>query len=347
MFSINRRRAIVLGVSAGAVLAGGRGAMAATSASIAQSAAQTGYVAPLVAFEKNFIRDEGLDLSIVVSGGGTKNRDMVAAGEADFGLGDSTHALQMTNRGRPAKLMMGVDKLCVYAIIAIRKDLYDAGITSLESLAAWKRPDGSKPVIGVPSIGGGSQTYASFILEAIGKGDALNWVAVGLMKTMLGALSTKQVDAIVPTPSWLWEAEAKGWGNAIFDATDDATWSRIFGGPVPATSIYLRQTTIDSDRGKVQAFANALARSLAWIKASEPAEIYDLVGPKYFPELERGTALRELETYKKAFNYTGLISEDDYKRGGAVWFRPSTQINPISFAEGVDNSFMQSAQAKG
>lgn len=341
MVWFNRRQTIVLG--AACALLGRSRAVAATPAVIAQSAAMPGYIAPLVAFEKNFFRDEGLDLKIIVSGGGTRNRDMIAAGEADFGLGDSTHSLQMTNRGRPSKLLMGIDDRCAYAIIAIRKDLYNSGITSLAQLTEWKRPDGSKPIIGVPTIGGGSQVYASYILEAIGKGTSLNWVAVGLMKTMLGALSTKQVDAIVPTPAWLWELEEHQWGVSIFDATDTPTWNKIFGGSLPATAIYLRQSLIDSDRQKVQAFANGLLRSSRWIETARPEEIYGLVGEKYFREIPLKTALRELVTYKKVFNYRGTISSEDFARGAAVWFRPSTQIKPVSFRDGVDNSFLEEA----
>jgi len=76
----------------------------------------------------------------------------------------------------------------------IRKDLYDAGIDTVEKFAKWKRPDGRKPILGVSSIGGTAHLWAHYFMYAFGYADDVNWVGLGNVDTMLGALRSKQID---------------------------------------------------------------------------------------------------------------------------------------------------------
>lgn len=307
----------------------------------------TNYAPQLIAMSEGFLEDEGLDFSLVVSGGGSKLREIVAADQADFGLGDITHSLQMTNRGRPSKVLMAIDQRCVIANIVIRQDLYEAGIDTLEKLLAWKRPDGSKPLMAVTTLGGGQHAYAAYILNRVPGGEnAVTWIAGGVTHTILGGLQTKKFDAIVAPPSWQFEAEDRGWGKAIVDLRDEKLSYELFGGPVSTTVFYARQPTIDKDPAKVQAYVNAMYRAMQWIKGASVEEFYASVGEKYLNALPPEMVKREIAYYQETFYFDGVVTPEAYANGGKVWFGGMSEIKPIDYAEAVDSRFVEAAREK-
>src|SRR5690242_10570659 len=72
------------------------------------------YAANMVALGLGIAREEGLELKIVPTDGGAKSRQVLAAGEADFGHGDATHPLQLSNRGKAAKILFVSETIATY-----------------------------------------------------------------------------------------------------------------------------------------------------------------------------------------------------------------------------------------
>jgi NitT/TauT family transport system substrate-binding protein len=69
------------------------------------------------------------------------------------------------------------------------------------------------------------------------------------------------------------ESREQGWGELLFDGTDEAIWNKYIGGRVPVTAHFTLQSTIDKDPAKMQAFVIALWRATQWIKVHKPEEI--------------------------------------------------------------------------
>lgn len=316
------------------------------SASGANTTHIMNYVPHIIAVTQKFMAAEGLDFKLITTGGGSKLREVVAAGQVQFGIADTSHVIQLINRGKPAKLLMGVDSKASITNIVVRKDLYDKGITTIGKLAALKRPDGAKPIIAVASIGGGQHMYASFIFEKLGLYNKMNWLGGGVTSTMLGSLQTGKFDAIVVVPSWQFEILDKGYGRVIFDATDDAVWNNLFGGAMPVTCVYALQSTIDNQPAVVQAYVNAMYRSMKWLETASPKQVWDATGEKYFGELGKDIALKEAAFFKPLFNYSGLVSQSSFANGGRVWFRESTEMKATTYADAVDLSFLGNSRRK-
>ena len=66
----------------------------------AHSVNTTIYAAHMVANAKGFMGDEGLNMFLIEARGGSNVRKILAAGQVGYALGDSSHPLQLTNRGR-------------------------------------------------------------------------------------------------------------------------------------------------------------------------------------------------------------------------------------------------------
>jgi NitT/TauT family transport system substrate-binding protein len=301
------------------------------------------YQTQFVADRIGYFKEAGLDCKLIQGGSGVKTREIIASSQGDIGIGDITHPMQLSNHGRAGRVLMPVDTRSASVIFIIRKDLRDQGITTLEALAAWKRPDGRKPIVSVSSLGGTNHVWASYYMETMGLDDKVTWIGTGNVDTMLGSLKTKQVDVLVSSLSLLNDSVAQGWGALLFDGTDEAIWNKYIGGKVPVTAHFTLQSAIDKDPPKMQAFVTALWRATQWIKAHSPEEVYETIEP-YVGSTSRSANILEIETLKKVADYDGTIDAAGWTRGEKVWFREMTGIKPLAIADLVSPTFIDAAR---
>jgi NitT/TauT family transport system substrate-binding protein len=344
---ITRRQALVAGsaLAATSLLPGvsrGEG----NSASLAFGPVSPVYSIGMIAELKGYFKDEGLDTKLVSGSSGTFSRQTLAAGQATFAHGDASHPLQLTAHGKPCKILLATEMVCSYANIVVRRDLHDDGINSVESLAAYKRADGAKPIVAATAIGSGTWVYGTYIFEARGLGDKVNWVAGGGPSTMFPSLQTRQFDAIMAPPSWIVEVEKKGFGNAIYDTSKPGMFEKDFGGTVPVLVMYVLEDTIEQDKAKVQAFVNAIYRSMQWMKATPPAEVQALVAPKFFLGYDSDAVGAELRFDTSTWAYDGNVDRASFERGAKPWYRKGTEIPETKYQDIVDMSFLDTAKAK-
>jgi NitT/TauT family transport system substrate-binding protein len=304
------------------------------------------YAPNMVAQLAGFGAKAGLDLKLQIPDGGVKARQILAAGEAEFGHGDTSHPLQLTNRGKACKILMGMETICSYANILVRQDLYDQGLSTVTKLSQWKRPGGAKPIVAATAIGSGTWLYGTYIFGKLGAKDAVNWVAGGGTSTMLGGLKEKHFDAIMALPSWQFDAEKNGWGKTIYDVRSEKDWNAAFGGSVPTGVVYAQKSTVDAKPELVQAYVDAMYQSMQWLKSHSIDEAFALVGPKYMGDYNPEAAKREFEYFKGAWNFAGGIDKAAYERGGRVFFREGTEIQPIPYEQVVDMRFVENARKK-
>jgi NitT/TauT family transport system substrate-binding protein len=301
------------------------------------------YQTQFVADRIGYFKEAGLDCKLIQGGSGVKTREIIASSQGDIGIGDITHPMQLSNHGRAGRVLMPVDTRSASVIFIIRKDLRDQGITTLEALAAWKRPDGRKPIVSVSSLGGTNHVWASYYMETMGLDDKVTWIGTGNVDTMLGSLKTKQVDVLVSSLSLLNDSVAQGWGALLFDGTDEAIWNKYIGGKVPVTAHFTLQSTIDKDPPKMQAFVTALWRATQWIKAHSPEEVYETI-EAYVGSTSRSANILEIATLKKVADYDGTIDAAGWTRGEKVWFREMTGIKPLAIADLVSPTFIDAAR---
>src|SRR6202171_504089 len=170
------------------------------------------YQTQFVADRIGYFKEAGLDCKLIQGGSGVKTREIIASSQGDIGIGDITHPMQLSNHGRAGRVLMPVDTRSSSVMFIIRKDLRDQGITTLEELTAWKRPDGRKPIVSVSSLGGTNHVWASYYMETMRLDQKVTWIGTGNVDTMLGSLKTKQVDVLVSS-LWLLNASKEPrWG---------------------------------------------------------------------------------------------------------------------------------------
>src|SRR6202789_4607705 len=150
---ITRRSALTV-IAGGAARAGGRARAGDMSGRALYPVAVPIYQSQFVADRAGYFKDAGLDCKLIQGGSGVKTREIIASSQGDVGIGDVTHPMQLANHGRAGRILLPTDTRSGSVMFIIRKDLWDQGITTLEKLTEWKRPDGRKPIVSVSSLGG-------------------------------------------------------------------------------------------------------------------------------------------------------------------------------------------------
>ena len=340
--------------AAAAVTAGWRRAAHAQSSkpiTVAHSVSTFVYGQHLVAREKKHFDDERVSIGgFIVPGGGARVVNAVTAGQAMFGLGDSNHPLKATEKGRETVMLFATDTRCSYANVVVRKDLWDKGVRSIESLADAGLV-GRKAIVAATAIGSGTYVYGVYVFRntrtpaGAPVNDAVEWVGGGASTTMLGGLKAGKFDAIMAVPEWQWAAEEEGFGKPIYDVQDERAWTRVFGGPIPVTVGYTLRETIDRAPDLVQAYVNAVYRAQQWIRRAKEEEIAEVIHKPYMDTFSRDVVVRSIRYYKTIFDWDFAIDEKDYANGLKV-FIPIAVEKPLPFARVVDTSFLAKARAK-
>ena len=305
--------------------------------------AEVAYMAQYVADRQGFFKDAGLDVKLIQGGSGVKMREIVASGQGDIGIGDTSHPMQLSNHGRTARILLPVDQRNASVVFMINKQLADSGVKTLAQFAESKRPDGHKPIIGVSSLGGTNHVWASYYMEVMKLDDKVTWVGVGDVESMLGALKTRQVDVLVNSTALLQHAIENNWGGLLFDGSSEANWNQYIGGKVPATAHFTLQAAIDQDKPKIQAYVTALWRAVQWIKTHSAEDMFGAAEP-YLGGTSRDASLFDIRQMIPVFDYTGEIDQAAYERGAKVWFREVTGIKPIKMGDIIDESFAMAAK---
>ncbi|HZR74267.1 ABC transporter substrate-binding protein [Bradyrhizobium sp.] len=337
------RRSALTVIAGGASLATSRARAESMSGRAIYPVATPIYQSQFVADRLGYFKDVGLDCKLIQGGSGVKTREIIASSQGDVGIGDVTHPMQLANHGRAGRILMPTDTRSSAVMFIIRKDLWDQGITTLEKLTEWKRPDGGKPIVSVSSLGGTNHVWSSYYMETMGLAEKVRWIGTGNVDTMLGTLKSKQADVLISSLSLLDDSQEQGWGTLLFDGTDEAIWNKYIGGKVPVTGHFTVQSTIDKDRLKMQAFVTALWRAAQWIKAHSAEEIYDVIEP-YVGSTSRKANILEITALKKVADYDGTVDAASFARGEKVWFREMTGIKPLTIAEVVVPDFVEAAK---
>jgi NitT/TauT family transport system substrate-binding protein len=335
---LTRRSALSIIAGSGAFIASGSARADAKSGRAIYPVAVPIYQTQFVADRIGYFKDAGLDCKLIQGGSGVKTREIIASSQGDVGIGDVTHPMQLSNHGRAGRILMPTDTRSSSVMFIVRKDLWDQGITTLERLTEWKRPDGRKPIVSVSSLGGTNHVWSSYYMETMGLAEKVTWIGTGNVDTMLGSLKSRQVDVLVSSLSLLNDSMEQGWGTLLFDGTDEAVWDKYIGGKVPVTGHFTVQSTIDKDAPRMQAFVTALWRATQWVKTHSPEEVYDVIEP-YVGSTSRHANILEITALKKVADHEGVVDAASFARGEKVWFRDMTGIKPLTIAEVVSPDF--------
>ncbi|OGB08252.1 MAG: ABC transporter substrate-binding protein [Burkholderiales bacterium RIFCSPHIGHO2_12_FULL_69_20] len=273
------------------------------------------YYLPLtIAEQLGYFKAEGLDLKIVNFAGGSQALRALVGGSADVVSGAFEHTVNLQAKGQRlrAVALMGRAPQIVLGI-------NPKTMPNFKSVADLK---GKK--IGVTAPGSSTNVMANFALAKVGlKPSDVSFIGVGAGNGAVAAMRSGQIDAMSnldPVISLLTRSNDL---KIISDTRVVAEADKVFGGPMPAGCLYLKQAFIDQNPRTVQALANAIVRANQWIQKAGPGDIIKTVPEEYLLG-DRAVYIDAFLAAKGALSPDGLFPD----KGADTAFRALASIDP-------------------
>jgi len=290
------------------------------------------YYLPLsVAELRGYFKDEGLNVEVVDFAGGSKALQAVVGGSADVVSGAFEHPINLQNRGQAYRSF----------VLQCRAPMIVLGVSNV-TMADYQSPEDLKgKKIGVSAPGSSTNMMASFFLAQHGlKASDVSFIGVGVGAGAITALRTGQIDAISNVDPVISTLTHDGSLKVISDTRTLAEARSVFGGNMPAASLYTSQAFIDQNPNTTQALANAIVRADKWIQTASNEDIAALVPPAYL--------LGDVELYKfalqgnrEALSPDGLVAEDGPATAlqALAAFSPDLKADTIELSKVWTNDF--------
>ena len=297
------------------------------------------YYLPLtIAEQLGYFKDEGLQVEISDFAGGAKALQALVGGSADVVSGAFEHTINMQAKGQPitAFVLQGRAPQIVLGVS-------NKTMPNYKSIADLK---GKK--IGVTAPGSSTNMMANFVLAKGGlKPTDVSFIGVGASAGALSALRSGQIDAIANLDPVITMLEQKKEIRVVADTRTLKDTNEVFGGPMPAATLYASESFIKKYPNTTQALTNAMVRALKWIQKAGPSDIIKVVPESYLLG-DRALYLDAYMKVREAISPDGLMPEAGPKTALRTLqaFEPDLAGKHIDLAKTYTNEFAKKANAK-
>jgi NitT/TauT family transport system substrate-binding protein len=231
------------------------------------------YYLPLTIAESlGYFKAEGLDLKIVDFAGGSQALRALVGGSADVVSGAFEHTVNLQAKGQKLRAIALMGRAPQIVLGVNPKTLPD-----FKTVADLK---GKK--IGVTAPGSSTNVMVNFVLAKAGlKPSDVSIIGVGAGNGAVAAMRSGQIDALSNLDPVISLLTRSGDLKIVTDTRVVAEADLVFGGPMPAGCLYLKQDFLDKHPRTAQALANAIVRADQWVQRAGPAEIIKTVPENY------------------------------------------------------------------
>jgi NitT/TauT family transport system substrate-binding protein len=297
------------------------------------------YYLPLTITERlGYFKDEGLNVRISDFAGGTRSLEAVVGGSADVVSGSYEHTINMQSK-----------KISFQAfVLAGASPQISIGIATAKA-ANYKGPKDLKGLkVGVSAPGSSTNMVVNYFIAGGGLKPAdVSIIGIGAGANVIAAVDQGRVDVISQTDPAVTILEKQGKIKVIAETRTPQGTEKLFGGPMPAASLYAPIEFIKKNPNTVQALTNATVRALLWMQEASPQQILDTVPEEYLLG-DKAMYLFAYNNVKTAFSKDGLFSEAGAKTTlkTLATFNPAIKPAEIKLDETYTNEFVKKALAK-
>lgn len=288
---VSRRTVLkAMGMSAGAMLLGGmmRPGRAAELKKIRLAfCSQLLCVVPYEATRAaGFFEEEGLDVELVYTRGGSAALQALNGGAVDYAATSFDAALNAYANGADIVRFATTGRLPLFALVS-SPETADA-IDAVEALRGR--------TIGVAALGTSDHALALFLLDQAGVPESeVRFATLGT--NLYHALRLGQVDAGMVQEPALSLLQEKG-ARVLMNGMDIEDATRYLGGPYEFMGVSVRRGERDARMAEMQALARALAKGLQYVQEASPADLVDALPKEIITGGDRERVALTLERYR-------------------------------------------------
>ena len=297
------------------------------------------YYLPLtIAEQLGYFKDEGLQVEISDFAGGAKALQALVGGSADVVSGAYEHTINMQSKGQiiTAFVLQGRAPQIVVGVS-------NKTMPNYKTIADLK---GKK--IGVTAPGSSTNMVANFVLAKGGlKPTDVSFIGVGTAAGALSALRSGQIDAMSNLDPVNTMLEQKKEIRIIADTRTLKDTNDLFGGPMPAASLYAPEAFLKKYPNTSQALANAMVRSLKWLQKAGPSDIIKVVPENYLLG-DRALYIDAFMKVREALSPDGSFPDNGPKTAlkALQAFEPELATKTIDLSKTYTNELVKKANAK-
>lgn len=290
------------------------------------------FAGPIVALEKGYYKEAGVDLELLPAGPDIKPAVMVATGADTFGIGHPNQVIAARSNGAPLVTVAQLGQKSVTAYIA-RKD---SGIETIadmpgHSVGLWFGGD-EQEFLAMLAAAGIDQSEVEIISQGY---DIIAWLN--------GEYDVMQVTLY----NELQQVYREGFSPDDLVFLDPADQ----GVAIISTGIFTTESEVADDPDTVQAVVNATLRG--WKEALEDPQAAAEIVVKYNSELKVDEQVAQIEAMKDLFcagptldGKFGETNPADWEVAQTILLEADLIDAAIDIAEGYTNTFVEAAPAE-
>jgi NitT/TauT family transport system substrate-binding protein len=294
------------------------------------------YLPLIIAQQRKYFADEGLEVEIAAFAGGSKALQSLMGGSSDVASGAYSNTLNMAAKGQ---------KL-VYFVTQVR---YPALAIAVSKKAKYSTPADLKGMkIGVSAPGSSTHMIVNYLLAKSGVGLAdVSIIGVGTSAGAVAAVEQGEIDALINSDPVMMKLETDNAVTIIADTRTEKGTIDLFGGPYPEAGLYATADFIAKNPNTIQAMTNAIVRAELWMAKASMDDIAANVPPEHMLG-DKNLYLASYKKMREAHSPDGQIT----KQGAQIVLNVlSTSLADVKAAnikveDTYDNHFVEAALKK-
>jgi NitT/TauT family transport system substrate-binding protein len=338
MRTINKAAALMLSAAFLAVLPQAASAQAPEKRKVNVATASLGlpYLPLIIAQQRKYFADEGLEVEIAAFAGGSKALQSLMGGSSDVASGAYSNTLTMAAKGQKLKNFVVQVRYPALTIAVSKKAKYN----TLADLKGMK--------IGVSAPGSSTHMVVNHLLGKAGlTSNDVSIIGVGTSAAAVAAIEQGEIDAIINSDPVMTKLETDNAITIIAETRTRKGTENLFGGPYPEAGLYATADFIAKNPNTIQALTNAIVRAELWMQKATVDDIAANVPPEHM----LGDKVLYLASYQKmreAHAPDGQITKEGAQIVHDVLaaFLPEVKAANIKVEDTYDNRFVENALKK-
>lgn len=202
--------------------------------------------------------------------------------------------------------------------------------------------------VAVTGLGSASHRIARMLLSRAGLApqDVTFQVHAGPAATV-AAFRAGQVDALCYHDPLITQLEQSGELRVVADTRTLRGCAEVFGGPLPAGSLFASSDFVSENPRKCQAMADAIVHALKWLQTAGPSDLNKTVPESYF-QGDRGLYLAAFSRARESWALDGLMPDNGPQTAVRMLaqFEDAQQLQRVDLARTFTNEFARVAKAR-
>ena len=219
-----------------------------------------------------YFKAEGLDVQLLTEPSGATAENVLISGDVQGVVGFYDHTIDLQTKGK-----------CITSVVQFADVPGEVEMVATRQASTLKSPaDFRGKKLGVTSPGSSTDFLTQYLATKGGlKSGDYTTVKAGAGQTFIAAIDNGGIDAGMTTDPTAAQLISTGKAKVMLDMRTEEGTKAALGGLYPASSLYMDCAWVQAHPEVVQKLANALVKTLRWIKGHSPAEIAAKMPPEY------------------------------------------------------------------